>query len=73
MCLNIAENSNDLDKSEYVALVEWVRTFPRSEAKWKPKSGLFTSQLVRASLDSQPQTVKYLEQEFGVDFAELLT
>ena len=72
VCPNIGENSNDLEKSEYVALVEWVRTFPRNEAKWKSKSGLFTSQLVRASLDGQPETVKYLEQEFAVDFGELL-
>jgi hypothetical protein len=33
---------------------------------------LFTSQLIRASLDGQPETVKFLEQEFAVDFAELL-
>ena len=72
VCPNISENSNDLENSEYVALVDWVRAVPRSEAKWKPKSGLFTSQLVRASLDGQPQTVKYLEQEFDIDFAELL-
>ena len=71
-CPNIAENSNDPDKSEYVALVSWVRAFPRAEAKWKSKSGLFTSQLVRASLDGQPETVKYLEQEFSVNFAKLL-
>lgn len=72
VCPNIGENSNDLEKSEYVALVDWVRTFPRNDAKWKSKSGLFTSQLVRASLDGQPETVKYLEQEFAVDFEELL-
>lgn len=69
---NISENSNDLEKSEYVALVNWIKVFPRNEAKWKPKSGLFTSQLIRASLDGQPETVKYLEQEFAVDFAELM-
>lgn len=72
VCPNIAENSNDPDRSEYVALVDWLRAVPRSEAKWKPKSGLFTSQLVRASLDGQPHTVQYLEEEFSVDFAELL-
>lgn len=71
-CKNISENSNDLDKSEYVALVEWFVIFPRNEAKWKSKSELFTSQLVRASLDGQQKTVKYLEQEFSVNFTELL-
>ena len=71
-CPNIAENSNDPEKSEYVALVKWVQAFPRSRAKWKSRSGLFTSQLVRASLDGQPNTVKYLEQEFSVNFEELM-
>jgi len=73
VCPNIAENSNDPDRSEYVALVDWLRSVPRSEAKWKPKSGLFTSQLVRASLDGQPYTVQYLEKEFAIDFTGLLT
>lgn len=71
-CPNIVENSNDPEKSEYVALVDWVSFTNRSDAKWKSKSGIFTSQLVRASLDSQPETVKYLEQEFSVNFAELM-
>lgn len=71
-CPNISENSNDPEKSEYVALVNWVKTVPRAEAKWKSKSGLFTSQLVRASLDGQPETVKYLEAEFSINVAELM-
>lgn len=72
VCPNMADNSNDLSKSEYVALVKWVKTVPRNEAKWKSNSGLFTSQLVRASLDGQPETVKYLEKEFDINFVDLL-
>jgi len=71
-CPNIKENSNDPNKSEYVALVEWIRICSRSEAKWKPRSGLFTSQLVRASLDNQPTTIKYLETEFSVNVDDLI-
>lgn len=71
-CPNISENSNDPEKSEYVALVNWVKAVPRTEAKWKSKSGIFTSQLVRASLDGQPETVSYLESEFSVNVAELM-
>ena len=71
-CPNMAENSCDLEKSEYVALVDWVCTVDRANAKWRPKSGLFTSQLVRASLSAQPETMIFLEQEFSVDFKELM-
>ena len=71
-CPNIGENSNDLDCSEYVALVNWVSFVGKNEAKWKPKSGLFTSQLVRASMDAQPETVEYLAKEFTVNFNELM-
>lgn len=69
---NLADNANHSEKSEFVALVDWVKTFPRSEAKWKPKNGLFTTQLIRASLDGQPKTVEYLEEEFSVKIKELM-
>ncbi|UQA52311.1 GIY-YIG nuclease family protein [Vibrio sp. ED002] len=69
---NISENSNDPDNSEYVASVDWIATVERNAAKWLPKSGLFTSQLVRASLDGQPETVQFLAKEFSVDFEQLL-
>jgi len=71
-CINISENSDNMDTSEYVALVEWIVEVDKSEAKWKSNSGIFTSQLVRASLDAQPYTVKYLEKEFDVNFKNLL-
>jgi hypothetical protein len=71
-CPQIVENSDDLDKSEYVCLVDWISVRKRSEAYWKARSGLFTSQLVRASLDAQPSTVAFLEETFALDFQELM-
>ncbi len=55
---------------EYVARVTWLRHVSRSEAKWIPKSGLFSSQLIRASLDNQPNTIAFLEQEFDIRFGD---
>jgi hypothetical protein len=57
-CKNMGENSSDLGKSEYVALVERVKTVSREEAKWKAKSGLYTTTHVKASLDGQAETIK---------------
>jgi len=68
----LKKNVNDDDNCEYIALVEWITVVDRCEAKWKSNSGIFTSQLVRASLDAQPKTIKYLEQEFSVKFDDLL-
>lgn len=67
------ENSDHPDLSEYVARVKWIASVPREEARWRPKSGLFTSQLVRASLDNQPETIAFLDNEFGVDLKNLAT
>ncbi len=69
---NIKANYNDMEKSEYVALVEWIVAVDRKDARWKPKRGLFTSQLVTASLDGQSVTVKYLEREFNVDIENFI-
>ena len=68
-CKNMDDNSNSEYLSEYVCLVEWLRTVPRDEAKFSKK--LYTTPHVRASLDNQPKTVKYLETEFEIDLRDL--
>lgn len=63
----LGANAESDELSEYVATINWVSTLPRTEAKWEKKSNLFTTQLVRASLEGQPSTIKFLEKEFGID------
>ena len=70
---NLIDNCNDLEKSEYVAIVDWVESKDRKNAEWKAKSGLFTTQLVTASLEAQPKTKEFLESRFEVNFDKLLT
>ena len=70
---NLAKNQNDDEMSEYVALVDWISSVNASDAKWKSKSGLYTTPLIKASLENQPMTVSYLEKAFNVSFEELLT
>lgn len=60
----MSDHSEDKERSEYVCRVKWVASLPGEQAKWQ--SGLYTGQLVRASLDAQPDTVAFLEREFGV-------
>jgi uncharacterized protein len=68
---NIYDNC-DNDKSEFPVRIEWIKTVESKQAKWKTKAGLFTSQLIKASLQGQRITQKYLEEEFDIKFNDLL-
>jgi len=69
---NADHDCDDEDESEYVCMVTWIKRVPREKAKWKPKAGLFANPTIRASLDTQPKTVKFIEREFGVNISKLL-
>lgn len=71
-CRNMADNCSDPDRSEYVCLVDWLAWVPREQAKWRSEPKLYTTTHVRASLDGQPDTVKFIEQEFAVSMRELI-
>jgi hypothetical protein len=68
----IYENAHDPERSEYVVSVRWVKSVARARAHFKRKSGLFTTQLIRASLSRQPRTLKFLENAFEVEIRSLL-
>lgn len=69
---NMADNCDSVDKSEYVALVDWIKIVKREKAIWQAYSGLYTTTHVRASLAGQPKTLKFIENKFDVNFNELL-
>ncbi len=71
-CQNMADNISSADLCEYVATVEWIKVVDRANAKWKSKSGLYTTTHIRASLDGQPATIAFLEEEFGVSVREYM-
>lgn len=69
----MGENSDDPANSEYVLRIEWLATVSRTDAKWRRRSGLFTTQLIRASLDHQPTTIAFIEKEFDINLKALIT
>ncbi|MFL0681680.1 MAG: LEM-3-like GIY-YIG domain-containing protein [Algoriphagus aquaeductus] len=69
--LNIFENSEN-ERSEFLVKIDWIKTVESNQAKWKSNSGLFTIQLIKASLQNQYATREFLENEFDVNFKELL-
>lgn len=68
---NIFKNS-DNDNSEYLVKIDWIYSVEKSEAKWKKNAKLFTTQLIKASLDNQFQTIEFIQKEFGVNITEML-
>ncbi len=67
---NMTNNVNSDDLCEYVAIVKWIRVEDRTNAKWKPKAGIYTTTHVRASLDGQPDTITFLEDAFNLNLRE---
>lgn len=67
---NVYTNS-DNEKSEFMVKIDWIKSVDRNGAKWKSKSNLFASQLIKASLENQQETVKFLESEFEIKFKDL--
>ena len=64
--------NSDNEKSEYLVKIEWIKSVPTNEAKWKNKSGLFTTQLIKASLEKQISTIKFLEEKFEISFQKII-
>lgn len=71
-CPNMGENAGNANNSEYVALVDWRNSVPRSDAKRKGGAKLHIARGIRASLDNQPRTIEFLSREFGVDIKSLV-
>ena len=67
---DITHDSDDLEKCEYVAKIKWLVFKKREDALWK--RGLFRARQTRASLATQPRTLRYIEQEWGKRFEDVL-
>lgn len=58
------ENSDNLDLSEYLVRVEWIKTVPKNEAYWE--KGLFAIQHTACRMTSS-FTIERLSQHFALD------
>ncbi len=68
---NLFDNSDNPDKAEWVVATKWISTVAAEERKWRSKAGLFSTPSTKASLDKQIATLHFLEDQFGVKFADL--
>jgi uncharacterized protein len=67
----IFENSEN-ERSEYLARINWITSVDKNAAKWKGKSGLYSTPLIKASLQGQSKTIEFLENAFCINFKELM-
>jgi uncharacterized protein len=70
-CKNMFENS-DNEKSEYIVGIDWIKSFDRKNAAWEKKKGLYTTQLIKASLTNQKETIEFIEDKFNIKLSEYL-
>lgn len=68
---NIFDNA-DNDKTECLVKINWIKKYDKSQAKWEKNAGLFTIQLIKASLDNQVKTIDFIETNFNLKFDEIL-
>lgn len=63
--------NSDNEKTDYIVKIQWIKTVPKEEAKWQKGAGLFTTQLIKASLEAQPKTLEFIKELFGVSFERM--
>jgi hypothetical protein len=69
---DLFHDADDAERCEHLVGVKWIKTVPSEEARFRKRAGLFTTQLIIASLSRQPKTLRFLQEEFKVDFGKLL-
>jgi hypothetical protein len=67
-----SHDSHNLDQCEWICGVSWIKTVPAKDAKWEANSGLFSKQMIKATLQEQRRTIDFLEDSFGVNFTRIL-
>jgi uncharacterized protein len=67
---NMCHHPNDLDMCEYVIRVKWLVKKKRENAL--KDSGLFHAVSTRVKMTNQPKTLRFIEEEWGVQFDKIL-
>jgi hypothetical protein len=66
----LLHDKDDQNKCDYLVGVKWIRKVSSDDARKRP--GTFAARQIVASLSRQPNTLKFLEQEFRLKFDKLL-
>jgi uncharacterized protein len=66
----ILHHFDDLEMCEYVIRVKWLVAKKREGALWK--HGLFRARQTRVSLENQPKTLRFIEDNWNIRFEDVL-
>jgi uncharacterized protein len=64
-------NSQSNDMCDYIVGIKWKVTVSKEAAKWKAKAGLFTTPQIKASLDNQPLTLRFVQESFDINISKM--
>jgi hypothetical protein len=68
----IMENANSPELADYPVRVLWAVSVDADNGKWVRNKRLFSTRLIRASLQNQHETIEFLKAEFGINPHNLL-
>ena len=69
----LLHDADDYGECDYLVAVEWKKHVPLKDAKFRKNAGLCTPRgKVVASLSTRPETLRYLQEQFKVNFDKLL-
>ena len=69
---NYRKSAGIPENREYMCRVEWIVAVDRKSAFFVKRSGLYTPQLIKASMQNQSNTIRLLEDHFKIKFKDLL-
>ena len=69
---NMDCNCDNIEKSEYVCKVKWIKFVSIDEAVPVSKGCVFIPRPARASLEKHPETIKFFERNFDVNINEIM-
>lgn len=67
----LLRRASDAARSEYLVGVRWLRAVAPEDAKFRRRAGLFTTQLIVASLAAQPRTLQFIAKSFGINIGRI--
>jgi hypothetical protein len=69
---DLLHDADDAKQCEYLVSVRWIKKLPSEKAKFRSGARLYVARQAVASLSRQHKTLRFLEQQFNVNFGRLL-
>jgi uncharacterized protein len=64
-------NCDNVEKSEYVCLVKWIKTVEKEDAVPIARNCVFIPRPARANLDKHQETIKFFERSFDISIKDI--